>query len=543
MSVFATEHLIAQNFTSLTSFPEKLHVFQPLLRPNPVYLMSLVFGSAASRRSSEISRNVKAGRLRKLAAKIYTDDLKAPAEDIILRHRFEIAAHFYPGAVISHRSVLESGLAGSHGRLHLSVPSPTTPVRSLPGLEIRVWPGPDPQPEDTRTVFDNDYPLFTACQARAVLENLQIARARGNDEPKTLPRDALEAWIERNIRLLGGLPWLEQLHAQAAILSARFGWMREQTALDKLVAAFKGAPAAPRLHSDVARARATGKPYDPERLDLFRNLHARLAAEDFRILPAPPESEGGNRAFWEAYFSNFIEGTKFTVEEAQVLVFDPEASRRLEASRPEDAHDVKETHRLIADPNISREVAADAPHFIELLKRRHARMMASRLSILPGVFKQQGNSFGTRTFVAPDLVAETLARAWPMSQALPAGPHRALFMLFLIAEVHPFQDGNGRISRLAMNAELASADCARLILPTAFRSDYLSVLEALTTNRNPEPYVAFCHKLIELNSRMIFTTFTAAHQHFRQTGALNDTLNNFGLLPLLEGKSATTGRS
>jgi Fic family protein len=116
-------------------------------------------------------------------------------------------------------------------------------------------------------------------------------------------------------------------------------------------------------------------------------------------------------------------------------------------------------------------------------------------------------------------------------------------MLVLIAEVHPFTDGNGRISRLGMNAELEHADCARLILPTAFRSDYLSVLEALTTNRNPEPYVTFCHRLIELNSRMVFTTFAAAHEHFRQTGALNDTLNNFGLLPLLQGTPPTAAGS
>jgi hypothetical protein len=495
--------------------------------------MAIVFGSAASQRSTAISRDVKAGRLRKLASKIYTDDLKAPAEDIILRHRLEIAAHFYPGAVISHRSVLEAGQAGAGGRLHLSVSSPSTPVRSLPGLEIRAWQGPDPQPEDVRTVFDNDAPLFTACQARAVLENLQIARARGDDEPKTLSREALEQWIEHKVRLLGGLAWLDQLQAQATILSARFGWMREQAELDKLVAAFKGVSSAPRLRSEVARARATGKPYDPERLELFRGLHARLAAEAFRALPAPAESEFDNRAFWEAYFSNFIEGTRFTVEEAQVLVYDGEAAQRLEAERPDDAHDVRETYRLIADRNVSREVAADPPHFLELLKRRHARMMASRLSILPGVFKKKPNSFGTRDFVSPELVSETLVRAWHLSQDLPAGPARALFMLFLIAEVHPFTDGNGRISRLGMNAEFEHADCARLILPTAFRLDYLSVLEALTTNRNPEPYVMFCHRLIEHNSRMVFTTFAAAHDYFRQTGALNDTPNTFGFLPLL----------
>lgn len=501
--------------------------------------MAIFFGSASSQRSSEISRGVKAGRVRKLASKLYTDELTAPPEDIILRNRLQIAAHFYPGAVISHRSVLETGQPGANGRLHLTIAQAVAPVRSLPGLEIRLWQGPDPQPEDIQTDFHNNYPLFTACQARAVLENLQIARARSGDEPKTLPREALEAWLERKIRLLGGLPWLDQLHAQATALSARFGWSREQTELDKLVAAFKGQAPTVRLNSEVARARAMGKPYDPERLDLFRTLHARLAAEPFRALTAPPETETDNRAFWEAYFSNFIEGTKFTVEEAQVLVYDAEAARHLEADRPEDAHDVKETFRLIADRHISSEVARDTPHFLDLLKRRHARMMASRHSIMPGVFKLKNNEFGTRTFVAPELVAETLARAWPLSQALPAGPARALFLLFAIAEIHPFKDGNGRISRLSLNAELEHVGAARLILPTSLRLDYLSVLEALTTKHNPEPYVAFAHKLIDLNSRMVFATFKAAHQHFRQTGALDETANNFGVLSLLGDTPST----
>jgi fido (protein-threonine AMPylation protein) len=46
------------------------------------------------------------------------------------------------------------------------------------------------------------------------------------------------------------------------------------------------------------------------------------------------------------------------------------------------------------------------------------------------------------------------ARGWPAGRELPSASARALYVLFLIAEVHPFNDGNGRISRLGMNAEL-----------------------------------------------------------------------------------------
>lgn len=43
--------------------------------------MSIFFGSADALRSMEISRAVKAGKMRKLAPKIYTDDLKATPEE------------------------------------------------------------------------------------------------------------------------------------------------------------------------------------------------------------------------------------------------------------------------------------------------------------------------------------------------------------------------------------------------------------------------------------------------------------------------------
>jgi hypothetical protein len=98
--------------------------------------------------------------------------------------------------------------------------------------------------------------------------------------------------------------------------------------------------------------------------------------------------------------------------------------------RPDDAHDILETYRLIVDPRISGEVPKDAPHLLEVLKRRHARMMASRLTIEPGVFKKTNNQFGSRVFVAPELVSETLARGWPASRDLPSASARALYVLF-----------------------------------------------------------------------------------------------------------------
>lgn len=486
--------------------------------------MTMIYGSGDPQRSGEISRKVKAGKLRKLAAKLYTDDLRTAPAEIIRRHRLEIAAQFYPNAVISHRSALEGTLSPG-GKLHISLPQKVAPVRKLPGLEIRIWAGPEAQAEDIRTVVqEGGGCLYMAQQPRAVLENFQIARARANDEAKTLSKKVLERWFDRQLRILGreGEAWLDELLDSARALSLRFDWKREFEALEEFIRALRGKPSAYELNTELSRARALGKPFDPERIQLFNELKASLATQNFNELAAPPVHELENRAFWEAYFSNYIEGTVFSVEEAQEIIKETDIAKALKRNRPEDAHDVLETYRLIVDSKISGRVAKSPQQYIELIKIRHARMMSSRADVHPGEFKLRNNEVGSRVFVRPELVTETIARGWQSGRDLNSATARACFMLFVVSEVHPFKDGNGRISRLGMNAILENAGLMRLILPTSFRNDYLTVLEALTLNGNAKPFCQFAHKLIDLNSRMPLNSFESAHDHFKKTGALDE---------------------
>src|ERR1035441_7327698 len=112
--------------------------------------MAIIFAKAS--KTPEVVRAVKANRMRKIASKIYTDDLTSPPEEVVRRHRLEIAAHFYPGAVISHRTALEGSNVSPGGKFHLTVSRAVIPVRKLPGLEIRIWRGPAPQAgESVRT--------------------------------------------------------------------------------------------------------------------------------------------------------------------------------------------------------------------------------------------------------------------------------------------------------------------------------------------------------------------------------------------------------
>jgi hypothetical protein len=75
-------------------------------------------------------------------------------------------------------------------------------------------------------------------------------------------------------------------------------------------------------------------------------------------------------------------------------------------------------------------------------------------------------------------------------RALPHPLAQAIMIMFVVAEVHPFSDGNGRTARLAMNCMLSARALSRIIIPTVYREDYLLPLKALSHNRIAEPLIS-----------------------------------------------------
>jgi fido (protein-threonine AMPylation protein) len=91
--------------------------------------------------------------------------------------------------------------------------------------------------------------------------------------------------------------------------------------------------------------------------------------------------------------------------------------------------------------------------------------------------------------VHPELVKGTLREGFKRIALLEDPFAQALMAMYIVTEVHPFVDGNGRTARLAMNAYLTQSHACRIIIPTAYREDYLLPLKALSQNANPEPFV------------------------------------------------------
>src|SRR2546430_16834549 len=90
------------------------------------------------------------------------------------------------------------------------------------------------------------------------------------------------------------------------------------------------------------------------------------------------------QAFFKAYFSNFIEGTEFAVDEARAIVFEGVIPR----NRPADAHDVLGTFRLVSDAKEMERLSQSPEAFLDLLRQRHRTIMGGRPEASPGELKE-----------------------------------------------------------------------------------------------------------------------------------------------------------
>jgi len=457
--------------------------------------------------ASAVSRETKLGRLRKLGSRLYTRNLKEKPESLVQRNLWSLVDAFLPGALIADRTALDNRPA-SDGSVFL-IAGHKRDI-ALPGITLRPRNGP-PALESDRPFIGT---LRLASPARAFLENMRSSRARSS-VARTLSKREVEERLDEILRQ-SGEPAIQRLRDEARRIAPQLAAQREFQALDALIGAMLRTRQAV-LESPVAQARAAGKPYDPHRLDLFQLLFAELARTAPVTRPAK-QTNGPALPFFEAYFSNFIEGTEFAVDEAEDIIF----RGRIPSARPADAHDVLGTWRVVSDDREMSRLPASVADLVSFLKNRHARIMEGRPDKGPGQFKSDPNRAGSTLFVAPDLVEGTLAKGFEVYRALSSPLHRAVFMMFMIAEVHPFADGNGRVARIMMNAELVAAGESRIIVPTIFRNNYLAALKALSQNRLPGAIVRTLDFAQRYTAGVDFSEVNLARQILVRTHAFMD---------------------
>lgn len=145
--------------------------------------------------------------------------------------------------------------------------------------------------------------------------------------------------------------------------------------------------------------------------------------------------------------------------------------------------------------------------------------MEARPEKQPGKFKTATNSVGGVQMVAPDLVIGTFKIGYDLLQGLSEPFARGLFLHCLIAEVHPFDDGNGRMSRLHFTSELLQADQAHVIIPTVFRDDYIGGMRSLTRRGDPAPITRACLRAQETTAAIQVPTVDDAIIAWAKTNA------------------------
>jgi Fic family protein len=148
--------------------------------------------------------------------------------------------------------------------------------------------------------------------------------------------------------------------------------------------------------------------------------------------------------------------------------------------------------------------------------------MGARLDKNPGNFKTKANRAGNTVFVAPDLVTGTLERGFAFLEGLGNPFQRAVFMMFLISEVHPFTDGNGRIARIMTNAELVAGGQERIIVPTGYRIDYLTALKAVSQSSHTTPFIRMLNRAQQYTHTINWDDLETARKVLEQTGAFEE---------------------
>ncbi len=471
--------------------------------------------NAAQQRS--VQRRLKTGELKSVVKGFASCLSESEWPSLVARHRIRVLAAFFPETVLGYRTAFAGG-APSHDTVHL-VGTYRRTVR-LPGLTVQVWKGPPPHVTDLAM---QSLAIYFPSQERLLLENL--APSRGS-HAKTAGSAEVEL---RLLTICGarGEAYLAQLRERARGVAAELALLEEFKILDSLVGSILNSRPSV-LTTKQGKAMAAGLAFDPGRLELFEILAEQLRATPLPQPTSVTTTDVARRhfAFLESFFSNFIEGTEFDVQDARAFVLNGMPVE----TRPKDSHDVIGVFEQALSPIWATLTLPTGEPILDQLRARHQQQMQRRPEVEPGAFKLQSNRAGNTEFVAPNLVRGTLVQGSKLLTTVPAGTARALLAMFLVSEVHPFNDGNGRLARLVMNAELSAVNACRIVVPTLYREQYLDCLRVLTRDRQPGPFLKAMSDILVWTSKFNYQDLDAVIAELERCHAFERSLTQFKLL-------------
>lgn len=466
--------------------------------------------SDAERR--RLDRVVKSGQALRLSPGIYVVGATLPINPIVRHYLYDIASTNWPGGVFFGKSSISASIH-ENGEIYIAHPSPKrkSPL-VIGGFSFIPEIGPGPLPGDAALPCG----MAISGQARRLVENVNL---RGYPPRSRAGTMVVEDRIDEVMRT-GGPERVRQILDELEIISTHFDPRAVEIVKRTLVAVIgtvsgRLTPTSPRL-----TARLSGTPYDASRIESLDALVEMLDATSFTPRPTfSPKERWEWLPFYEAYFSNFIEGTEFDIDEAYRIAIDG----HVPTARPADAHDITAAFLLTSDPKDRTRIPTNGEELLLILRERHARLMAARPEITPGLFKTVANRAGTYYFVAPELVVGTLLKGFDALSVLVNPMARSVAMMALVTECHPFLDGNGRIARMMANSELSAKDEVRIVIPSISRDDYV-----LSLNAYSDPAVggralfAFMENAQKWTSRIDWSDYATARATLEACNAFED---------------------
>ncbi len=479
-------------------------------KKSPIHLQELFFSSPESGISKQLTQLIKQQKIKKIAPRIYTSNFEDSAEEIIQRNILQILGKLFKGAILSHRSAFEFQPTKSG---HIFLTYTYTKKVLLPGITIQFLEGHEPIDGDNILVGE----LYVSQKERAILENLQSTKKVGSSS-KCLSLPEIEEKLEQIIRI-NGESEINKFRDNARVIAQKLNMHDEFEKLNKVIGALLSTKTSKILKSPIAKARAFGMPYDKDRVQLFETLFKVLQSKEFKIRPEKNNTTKSfrNFAFFESYFSNYIEGTVFGIDEAKLII---NTNKPLPA-RNDDSHDVLGTYQIVSNRQEMQMTPKTVKDFFKIISYRHAILLSARKDKKPGLLKDKNNYAGSTTFVDFNLVKGTLEKGFEYYNALSNPFSKAAFIMFLLSEVHPFLDGNGRLARVMMNAELTKENQSKIIIPTVFREDYMGALKKLTKQGDCESYIRMLQRAHEFSANIYGENMDEIQNYLEHCNAFN----------------------
>ncbi len=130
------------------------------------------------------------------------------------------------------------------------------------------------------------------------------------------------------------------------------------------------------------------------------------------------------------------------------------------------------------------------PRILVWLQNVNALVMQQRADKNPGEWKHKPNQPAALTSSCRNSSSVVLREGFERIRALPHPLAQAIMTMFVVAEVHPFSDGNGRTARLAMNCMLSAHTLSRIIIPDGLSRRLPSALEGAEHNHIADPLIS-----------------------------------------------------